>query len=1296
MTEVANLVAVLRAEAAPYVAGIQQAVAADESLIASHRKTIATAQEVGGALSRFVTVPILAAGAASLKLSIDFQTAFAKVAQAANLPSAAVKSLQSDVLKLAEATAQSPTQLASTLVGVERSGVGAANALSVLTVAGKESAVGLATQANAADAVTSAMNAYGPSVLTAAQAGDILTTGAQTSKLSIDDLSGSLGRALPAAAALGLGFGQLVAAEATMTREGLSAGQAGMSLFRILSSIENPSSTATKALKDLGLTAAGAKDQIAKGDFEGLLSEIAKGASGNAQALLQLTGGIRGASGAFALLANDGKTMRDEFAKVQDSSGSLDALMGKIAGTTGFQLRQAITSVEVALIKWGDAIAPVAEHLAGLVKDGADFVGWLGSVNPLVKDVAVGFLAFAAAAGPLILLGGSLAKAWLAFSELLNKATADTAAGSAADRDAAAAATERAAAVDTLTSSITEQAVAETAATEARASNQLSLFAGSGEGIAAGASQLTLPGLAGAGVVEGAATETAPAVGGLAASMGGLALAAAAVAVPLVVLGREMHDAGAEARAQAADVRALTTELEHFQDLPAPKQSQFYTDMESRIRAVIRAQSDMQTVFTGPSGGPGDNDPNKLIRGVSAVGDPKSQKALDDLHTSLVQLAKDQGILATKPFLDQLFKDAARVPGAMSVVTTAFGHMESMVAAATKQATADADKFAVSVGVGSAQAASAVAAYDAAMVNATSITDDTRKAGEQAAIALSGIGVAAGFAAQATVNGMSEAQIAVAGLMGSIQAGLDAASSTDSLLSAFSGVQQAEAGTASGGGGAHQTAAAAALDHAQKELAVRDAQRQVVQSATAVAQAQLQVVQSWETSREAAISLTAAELSYDQTLHGVVAGALEAKASTEQLTDARLKAREAVLSLAQAQNDASGSKLDVNDAKRALAQAVNDKGLYALAVKDARDKLAQDQQAQGGAQFAQTPHGSIQVSDSTAAAKDQIAKDQIALKDAMIAAGGAADSVTRAQLALSNAELQQKQRTIDLNAAHKAETETLHGYAKGSEEAQTAQTDLTNAQLSSAAAAQGIVTAGQGLISAQDNIATSALGLQRAELDLAGQLNSTSGMAGAFHDKATAVKQAVDQAKGSVYDWAQKQADASGQLRGSAGWAQVFVDKLTDLKNLIHPSGDLATFMNLLILQFQTLAAPTPVTTPLPTFAPGAGPTGTGVHIPGGGFKRAKGGNVTAGVEYTVGEYGRERFVPTENGMIVPNGVSGGGGRGGFGGGSTIVVEKTVQLTVVSMDPSQSGPLVVEALREEAKKGPITGVVMMS
>lgn len=1279
-TQVADLVARLRADSSGFVAGITQAVTATDRAEVNLRKFGTSASQVGSSLTRSLTLPIVAAAAASIKLSTDFQTSFGKIAAATHQPLAAMRDLQDQTLKLAQSTATSPTKLAESLLLIEKSGTPAAQAMNVLSVAAKASAVGLGDTKAVADAVTSAMNAYGPANLSAAAAGDILAKASVIGKASIEDLNSSLGRTLPVAAAAGVSFSDLAAAEAVMTREGLTAGQAGMSLFRILSSIENPTSKGAKALAQMGISVQDAQKAIASGDLLGLLQKIASASAGNAGALITLAGGVRGASGAFALLANDGESARKAFNQVKDSSGELNRQLGVVAGTTGFQLRQALADIEVALIKFGDVAAPGIKVVAGGIRDLANFIG--GLPGP-VKEVVIGFGLLVAVAGPLLTITGSLIRNGIALRDMMSAIAAWAAKDATANEAATVATQTRTVAEAELNAVLAERAGAST----------LGALNGIGPTAAGG-------GAATAGLVE---TEAASA--GLIGTLGGLALVFGTVAVAAKLFDTNLGVGPVEKMNR--DVKDLTHSISDFQHLPTPEQDKVFKGLDASIDSSVQHLKDLQRAMNAGSFKSLGSDPNAV--GVEPHVDLSQPTLhLEALHKALLGVINDQGAIAARPFWERFLSETARIPGAATIIGNQFDDIKAKFAAADAAIRSKAADWGSAVGVGGAKAAAAVASYDAAMGTASTATEATRDAGRQAAVALAGIGVAAHFAAEATVEGMTAAETAVSALAASIQQGMELSSQSDSLASSLDALGKAQKSVGSGGGGGGMTALGQQLDQAQKELAVRDAQRAIATTATAVTSAELQLTQAKESSRLASQQLTTAEKEYSEALNGVAANSL--------------KAREAVLAYQQAKNDKAGSQLDVRAAQRSLAQAKNDKGLYDIAVREARQKLADDRNGTAGStqQWVQTATGSKQVSSggSGPASADQIRKDQIALNDALIAAGGANDSVTRAQLALSNAEIAGKQKTIDLNAAHKTLNGTLHGYAAGSKEAKQATDDLAAAILNSQQAALGSITAAQGLVTAQDAVATSALNLQRAIADKNGALTVAGGAMETLATHALAVKQATHDVEKNLVGMATALADKQFNSKSQPiQWAEAFYTGLKNLRDFLHPSGELSQFLDDTLAKYNQIfhpAASTPVTLPTKQDLVN-GNQGLGLNLAIGGPVL---GNDPTGIpimahpnEYViqakaVQKYGKH-MMDMLNAGALPKFAAGGivgpsiggnriSGGGSSGSGPSIHYHYT-QLIVQALDPSTAGPVVVKALRSEyVAGGPISGVAFVS
>ena len=108
-----------------------------------------------------------------------------------------------------------------------------------------------------ADLATSALNAYGIENLSASQATDILTAAVREGKLSADSLAQSMGTVLPVASQLGVGFNEVGATFAAMSRTGTDAAMAATQIRGVLFALLKPTKQAKDTLEEFGLSAAG-------------------------------------------------------------------------------------------------------------------------------------------------------------------------------------------------------------------------------------------------------------------------------------------------------------------------------------------------------------------------------------------------------------------------------------------------------------------------------------------------------------------------------------------------------------------------------------------------------------------------------------------------------------------------------------------------------------------------------------------------------------------------------------------------------------------------------------------------------------------------------------------------------------------------------------------------------------------------------------------------------------------------------------------------------------------------------
>ena len=188
------------------------------SVLSGFGRIASSAGSLGNTLKFAVTLPLVGLAAASVRMSSTFGASLAKIVGLVGIAREQVDGWREDILKLGGATGKAPQELADALFFVTSAGIRGDEALKVLAASARASAAGLGETKVVADAVTSAVNAYGVSNLSAAKATDILVATVREGKAEADSIAQSVGRILPIASELAVGFDQVGASVAAMTR----------------------------------------------------------------------------------------------------------------------------------------------------------------------------------------------------------------------------------------------------------------------------------------------------------------------------------------------------------------------------------------------------------------------------------------------------------------------------------------------------------------------------------------------------------------------------------------------------------------------------------------------------------------------------------------------------------------------------------------------------------------------------------------------------------------------------------------------------------------------------------------------------------------------------------------------------------------------------------------------------------------------------------------------------------------------------------------------------------------------
>ena len=372
---VAELMARLSLDATPFKRGLDDATKSAASAQTKLQAFGERASKVGSALTS-VAVPIAAIGGASLKMAGDFDDAMTKIQGLVGVNAKQVEQWKGQIMEMAPAMGKTSKELAEGLYFITSAGIDSSEAMEVLEASAKASAAGLGDTATVADAVTSAINAYGSENITAAQATDVLMAAVREGKSEPQEMAASLGRVIPVAAQMGVSFDQVAAATATMSLSGLDAAEATTALRGIMSTIMAPTKEAHEALAGMGTSADELRAMIREKGLLATLQFMAQEFNGNSEAAEAVIGNVRALTGFLNLTGQEGEKVAGIFKDVKNSTGDTDKAFAAMAESSGFKLRQAMSELNNAMIELGQAIGPIvipalrsmAEAATGLVK----------------------------------------------------------------------------------------------------------------------------------------------------------------------------------------------------------------------------------------------------------------------------------------------------------------------------------------------------------------------------------------------------------------------------------------------------------------------------------------------------------------------------------------------------------------------------------------------------------------------------------------------------------------------------------------------------------------------------------------------------------------------------------------------------------------------------------------------------------------------------------------------------------------------------------------------------------------
>lgn len=292
-----------------------------------------------------------------------YETSLAKVGTIADLGKLSIQKLGSQITDMSNTMGIAATDIAEATYQAISAGQDTANAVEFAGQAAKLATAGFTSTTSAVDILTTALNAYGLSADQATHVSDVLLTTQNLGKTSVDELSSSMGRVIPLAAAYNVSVENLSSGLAVMTANGIATAEATTYTKSMLNELGDTGSTVGKILQQQ--TGKSFAQLSADGKSLGDVLQILYDSVGNdSTAFAGLWSSVEAGTGALSLASGGADKFNGVLAQMVDSAGATDTAYQTMTDTFQHSMESLQTTAENLSIDLFEAMEPGLKEAA--------------------------------------------------------------------------------------------------------------------------------------------------------------------------------------------------------------------------------------------------------------------------------------------------------------------------------------------------------------------------------------------------------------------------------------------------------------------------------------------------------------------------------------------------------------------------------------------------------------------------------------------------------------------------------------------------------------------------------------------------------------------------------------------------------------------------------------------------------------------------------------------------------------------------------------------------------------------
>ena len=364
----------------------------------------------GKSLSMGLTLPLVAMGAAAGIAFGSFEKNMNRVRALTGATGDDFTKLTGLAKELGKTTQFSATEAADAMGFLAMAGFEAEEIMGTLPGVLELAASAQLDLASAADITTNILTGYGRTVEQVGETNDILVKAFTSANTDLVQLGQAFKFVGPVARGAGVAFEEATAMLALMGNAGIQASMAGTSLRGAITRLVNPTNKVSAALRANGIITTDATGQLLPMvDIVQQLGERSV-STGDMMAIF----GMRAGPALMGLVSQGHESIRKLSGELENAGGIASRVASiQLEGLNGAFIRFK-SAAEGMMIEVGEKLAPM---FISIFESGIKVSNWVSNelipaftgLSPLTQKLIIGFIAFAAALGPLLILLGHVA-----------------------------------------------------------------------------------------------------------------------------------------------------------------------------------------------------------------------------------------------------------------------------------------------------------------------------------------------------------------------------------------------------------------------------------------------------------------------------------------------------------------------------------------------------------------------------------------------------------------------------------------------------------------------------------------------------------------------------------------------------------------------------------------------------------------------------------------------------------------------------------------------------------------------